>query len=241
VFEVTEDEPNYIKVAVPADPTSRSRQVSDAKMQYKFKFGKVFDEQSKQEEVFDEVGKDICDGFLGGFNATVFAYGQTGSGKTYTIEGSSKQYDDRGLLPRCISYVFDQLSERKAEDIRIEVTYLEIYNDSAYDLLNAASGGNARLPKVTVQDNGKQCTIRDLTVHPATTEETATNLLFVGKTNRTVAKTSMNLQSSRSHSIFTIYMTCRKPDSDTIVRSKLNLVDLAGSERIGNRAPRASS
>ena len=130
-------------------------------------------------------------------------------------------------------YVFDQLSERKAEDIRIEVTYLEIYNDSAYDLLNAASGGNARLPKVTVQDNGKQCTIRDLTVHPATTEETATNLLFVGKTNRTVAKTSMNLQSSRSHSIFTIYMTCRKPDSDTIVRSKLNLVDLAGSERIG--------
>lgn len=46
-----------------------------------------------------------CDGFLEGFNATIFAYGQTGSGKTHTIEGSYKQYKDRGLLPRCLEYV----------------------------------------------------------------------------------------------------------------------------------------
>ena len=46
-----------------------------------------------------------CDGFLEGFNATIFAYGQTGSGKTHTIEGSYKMYKDRGLLPRCLEYV----------------------------------------------------------------------------------------------------------------------------------------
>lgn len=34
------------------------------------------------------------------------------------------------------------------EQLCIEVSYIEIYNDAAYDLLNAVSGTNARLPKV---------------------------------------------------------------------------------------------
>ena len=90
----------------------------------------------------------MCDQFLEGFNATIFAYGQTGSGKTFTIEGSSKQFSDRGLLPRCLSYVYDRLASFEGYKITMDVTYLEIYNDVAYDLLNASSGVNARLPKV---------------------------------------------------------------------------------------------
>ena len=73
---------------------------------------------------------------------------------------------------------------------------------------------------------------RNLSVHPVTTEEEALNLLFLGDTNRAIGETEMNQSSSRSHCIFTVMMEGRRPNSDTVVRSKLNIVDLAGSERV---------
>ncbi len=56
----------------------------------------------------------------------------------------------------------------------------------------------------------------------------ALNLLFLGDTNRTIAETPMNLASSRSHCIFTIYLESKKEGSDIVRRSKFHLVDLAG-------------
>ena len=42
------------------------------------------------------------------------------------------------------------------------------------------------------------------------------NYLFVGDTNRHVSETTMNLESSRSHCIFTIFITASKIGSDTV-------------------------
>ena len=47
-----------------------------------------------------------------GYNGTIFAYGQTGSGKTYTITGGAERYADRGVIPRTISYIFNEISKR---------------------------------------------------------------------------------------------------------------------------------
>ena len=44
-----------------------------------------------------------------------------------------------------------------------------------------------------------------------------------------IAETPMNMASTRSHCIFTIYISCRESGSATIRRGKLHLVDLAGS------------
>lgn len=55
-----------------------------------------------------------------------------------------------------------------------------------------------------------------------------------GSQMRSVGATLMNADSSRSHSIFTIYVeTCETgADGEEHIRAgKLNLVDLAGSER----------
>ena len=56
-----------------------------------------------------------------------------------------------------------------------------------------------------------------------------------GAENRKVGATKMNAQSSRSHSIFTIYIETSEQDSKTgeqrIKAGKMHLVDLAGSER----------
>ena len=72
---------------------------------------------------------------------------------------------------------------------------------------------------------------RGRSAHRAGSEEEALNLLFLGDVNRAVAETPMNLQSSRSHCVFTMAVERREPGALTVRRGKLNLVDLAGSER----------
>jgi hypothetical protein len=55
-----------------------------------------------------------------------------------------------------------------------------------------------------------------------------------GTNNRMTGETAMNKDSSRSHSIFTIYIETAEADEEgdqRIKAGKLNLVDLAGSER----------
>ena len=55
-----------------------------------------------------------------------------------------------------------------------------------------------------------------------------------GTANRKTASTNMNQDSSRSHSLFTIYIETAeavKEGKQMIKAGKLNLVDLAGSER----------
>jgi kinesin family protein 3/17 len=59
-------------------------------------------------------------------------------------------------------------------------------------------------------------------------------LLLAGIKNRKVGETAMNKDSSRSHSIFTIYVETAEEIGDGNSKfkvGKLNLVDLAGSER----------
>jgi Kinesin motor domain len=58
--------------------------------------------------------------------------------------------------------------------------------------------------------------------------------LLIRNSSRHTAATKMNSESSRSHSIFTIFfelMEKKENEKDRIIAGKLNLVDLAGSER----------
>jgi hypothetical protein len=48
---------------------------------------------------------------LSGYNATIFAYGQTGSGKTFTITGGPERYQDRGIIPRALSYLYNEFKK----------------------------------------------------------------------------------------------------------------------------------
>jgi hypothetical protein len=56
--------------------------------------------------------------------------------------------------------------------------------------------------------------------------------LATGAVNRSTASTLMNARSSRSHTVFQLYVTQNRHDSMTTLRSTLTIVDLAGSERI---------
>lgn len=60
---------------------------------------------------------------MAGYNGTIFAYGQTGSGKTFTITGGAERYSDRGIIPRTLSYVFEQLQKVKKKEFTCYLIY----------------------------------------------------------------------------------------------------------------------
>jgi kinesin family protein 6/9 len=172
---------------------------------------------------------------LAGYNSTIFAFGQTGSGKTFTITGGPERYEDRGIIPRSISQLFKTMKDAvDGTTYSCYVSYLEIYNQSGYDLLTDNTVATIQdIPKVTMlEDEFGYFHFKNLSIHPVASEEEALNLLFQGDTNRAVAATEMNQNSTRSHCIFTMILERRRAGTDTVVRSKLNIVDLAGSERV---------
>jgi len=70
-----------------------------------------------------------------GYSGTIFCYGQTGAGKTFTMGGSSVDYKYRGLIPRTIGKLFQDIQSRYDQTFKIKASYLEIYNEFMLDLL----------------------------------------------------------------------------------------------------------
>ncbi|KAM6138169.1 kinesin-like protein KIF6 [Phoenicopterus ruber ruber] len=235
IYSVDEDEKSLssLDIIVPRDLADGF--VNNKRESYKFKFQKIFDQEAKQDVVFDSIAKPVAECVLAGYNGTIFAYGQTGSGKTFTITGGAERYSDRGIIPRTLSYIFDQLQKDSSKVYTTHVSYLEIYNECGYDLLDPRHEASRLedLPKVTImEDPDQNIHLKNLSLQQATNEEEALNLLFLGDTNRMIAETPINQASTRSHCIFTIHISSKEPGSATIRRSKLHLVDLAGSERV---------
>ncbi|XP_077393908.1 kinesin-like protein KIF6 isoform X2 [Festucalex cinctus] len=202
---------------------------------FSFRFQKVFDQETKQEEIFENIAKPVADSVLAGYNGTIFAYGQTGSGKTFTITGGAERYSDRGIIPRTLSYLYERFDQDSSTMYSTHISYLEIYNEVGYDLLDSRHEASRLedLPKVIImEDTDQNIHLRNLSLQQSANEEEALNLLFLGDTNRMIAETPMNQASTRSHCIFTVHLCRRQPGSATLRRSKLHLVDLAGSDRV---------
>ncbi|XP_018422884.1 PREDICTED: kinesin-like protein KIF6 [Nanorana parkeri] len=235
IYSINQDEcgASSLEITVPRDLADGF--VNNKREIYKFRFQETFDQDAKQEAVFDHIAKPVAESVLTGYNGTVFAYGQTGSGKTFTITGGAERYSDRGIIPRTLSYVFEQFQKDSSKVYTIHISYLEIYNECGYDLLDPRHEASKLedLPKVTImEDPDQNIHLKNLSLHQANTEEEALNLLFLGDTNRMIAETPMNQASTRSHCIFTMHISSKEPGSATVRRSKLHLVDLAGSERV---------
>lgn len=108
-----------------------------------FTYDACFNSECRQQDVFDLCVKNLVLGCFQGFNATVLAYGQTGSGKTWTM-GSGYTIgltdDQRGIIPRVISLIFDEVENRKKRaEFIVKCSFLEIYNEELIDLLDQNS------------------------------------------------------------------------------------------------------
>ncbi|XP_056317917.1 kinesin-like protein KIF9 [Danio aesculapii] len=189
-----------------------------------------------QEDLYDRVARNVVLGAFKGYNGTIMCFGQTGAGKTYTMTGAAETYKQRGIIPRAIQEVFQEVEQRADYTFSVHLSFLEIYNETMVDLLSSLKKGKAPGSGVftVVEEPGGGVSVKGLSIHLVHNEEEALNLLFEGEMNRIIGEHALNKHSSRSHCIFTIHIESRSRmlSEAKYITSKLNLVDLAGSERL---------
>uniref|UniRef100_A0A673XGD5 Kinesin-like protein n=1 Tax=Salmo trutta TaxID=8032 RepID=A0A673XGD5_SALTR len=138
------------------------------------------------------------------------------------------------------------------------VSYIEIYNNYIYDLLEEAPidpirhkrpGGDTplRIPelippqsKILREDQNHNMYVSGCTEVEVKSTEEAFQVFWRGQKKRRIADTQLNRESSRSHSVFIVKLAQAPLDADgdhilqdknQVTVSQLCLVDLAGSER----------
>ncbi|XP_077188083.1 kinesin-like protein KIF13B isoform X2 [Paroedura picta] len=191
----------------------------------------VKEKYAGQDVVFKCLGENILQNAFEGYNACIFAYGQTGSGKSYTMMGTA---DQPGLIPRLCSTLFEraQKEENEEQSFKVEVSYMEIYNEKVRDLLDPKGSRQS----LKVREHSVYGPYVDgLSKLAVASYKDIESLMSEGNKSRTVAATNMNEESSRSHAVFKIILTHTLYDVKSGTSGekvgKLSLVDLAGSER----------
>ncbi|XP_042198909.1 kinesin-like protein KIF23 isoform X3 [Callorhinchus milii] len=138
------------------------------------------------------------------------------------------------------------------------VSYIEIYNNYVYDLLDEmpqdsikpkwnSCGTPVRNPefippqsRILREDSHHNMYVAGCTEVEVKSTEEAFEVFWKGQKKRRIANTTLNRESSRSHSVFNIKLAQAPLDADgdnvfqekdQITVSQLSLVDLAGSER----------
>lgn len=233
-----------------------------------FTFDYVFDIDSQQEQIYTQCIEKLIEGCFEGYNATVFAYGQTGAGKTYTMGTGfdvNIMEEEQGIISRAVRHLFKSIDEKKTSAIKnglpppefkVNAQFLELYNEEVLDLFDTTRDIDAKNKKSNIrihEDSTGGIYTVGVTTRTVNTEPEMMQCLKLGALSRTTASTQMNVQSSRSHAIFTIHVcqtrVCPQTDAENATDNKLisesspmnefetltakfHFVDLAGSERL---------
>lgn len=157
-----------------------------------------------QAKFFNDFGRNLVTHSLKGYNVCVFAYGHTGSGKTYTMLGDaagSGRGAAAGLLPRFLIELFQEHEDAPRPDTwRCSCEFFEVYNEQIRDLLQP--NAQVQKPKRVHCHPKHGARIEGLTMSVVSSAEEVMELLHFGNQMRTVAATTMNSRSSRSHAFF---------------------------------------
>lgn len=207
---------------------------------------------NSQSELYKFIIQKQIEKTFQGYNCTIMAYGQTGSGKTYTIKGEETNY---GIILRVLCQLFELIDKKvfnlkvngkengkeNQRLISIKISYLEIYNERIKDLLKYEdesstinnsiinnSSINENKPKIREGMDGTY--VSNISVIEINSLEESKRIFKKGNSKRSICSTKMNEKSSRSHTIFTIYLEFK--ENSIIKKSKINIVDLAGSESL---------
>jgi len=193
----------------------------------------------EQEEVFEDC-RDLIQSVVDGHNVTIFAYGQTGAGKTYTMYGDGEKGcvpEKEGIAPRAIMELFQIISRiRHNHTVTVTGSMVELYNNQLVDLLRPVprrGSMSSSSPKLSVrQDRAGNMQVHEMKEQEVKDAAQLKALLDRGIAQRTVAENAMNIESSRSHLIFTIRVTSVNHETKETLRGKIMLCDLGGSERL---------
>jgi kinesin family protein 3/17 len=120
--------------------------------------------------------------------------------------------EHRGIIPNAFEHIFgfiDQcpISENGKPKMKflVRCSYLEIYNENICDLLAKQQTQQEKL-ELKEDPNRGGVYVKDLTCCIVKSIPEIEKLMEYGTVKRKVGETAMNSSSSRSHSIFTIYI-----------------------------------
>ena len=128
-----------------------------------------------------------------------------------------------GLLPRVLTYLFEEIHRREAQEnvhYSCFVSFMEIYNEKIKDLLNPIEqrklnilfNAHCYVLMTCIHENNSskdhRISVENLTIKEVSSAEEAGRFVNQGLQNRQVGVTNMNIRSSRSHAVFTLYITC---------------------------------
>lgn len=148
--------------------------------------------------------------------------------------------ENGGIIPRMNRALFDRVINEKANRpgvlFLVMVSYFEIYNEIIFDLLDGSDRKKRQSQKGGLEIKEHPVLgvyVKGLQEIVVDSGPKLQSIIDQGSSNRTVASTQMNADSSRSHSVFII--TIHQKDAEDERNNcfaKINLVDLAGSERV---------
>jgi kinesin family protein 6/9 len=137
---------------------------------------------ASQEDLFSFCAQDVVVSVANGFNGTVMCYGQTGAGKTFTMNGATPNFKYRGIIPRSVTQIFQEIGSHSDKDFTIKVSYLEIYNEQMFDLLSDRARDPSGGSTISIQDDAKgEVHVKGLSQEVVNNEEEALNFLFEGE------------------------------------------------------------
>ena len=127
---------------------------------------------------------------------------------------------NEGIIPLSIKEIFSLM---EGKNFKVKCSYFELYNENINDLLDV----NKKNLEIRENSN-KEIIINNLTEILCNSKTEILNLFFKGEENRKFSYTKLNINSSRSHTIFRLNI-------ENLINNKkyfsvLNLIDLAGSE-----------
>nr|XP_035111723.2 kinesin-like protein KIF21A isoform X12 [Callithrix jacchus]XP_054094151.1 kinesin-like protein KIF21A isoform X12 [Callithrix jacchus] len=173
--------------------------------------------------------------------------------------------EEQGIISRAVKHLFKSIEEKKhiaiknglpPPDFKVNAQFLELYNEEVLDLFDTTRDIDAKNKKSNIrihEDSTGGIYTVGVTTRTVNTESEMMQCLKLGALSRTTASTQMNVQSSRSHAIFTIHVcqtrVCPQIDADNATDNKIisesaqmnefetltakfHFVDLAGSERL---------
>uniref|UniRef100_A0A674J2V2 Kinesin family member 21A n=1 Tax=Terrapene triunguis TaxID=2587831 RepID=A0A674J2V2_9SAUR len=173
--------------------------------------------------------------------------------------------EEQGIISRAVKHLFKCIEEKKqaaikqelpTPEFKVNAQFLELYNEEVLDLFDTTRDIDAKNKKSNIkihEDSTGGIYTVGVTTRTVNGEAEMIQCLKLGALSRTTASTQMNVQSSRSHAIFTIHVcqtrVCSAIDTDNVTDNKIisessqtnefetltakfHFVDLAGSERL---------
>lgn len=191
-------EPNNNNATVDAKQNIIMKDPRVPQEEYKFEFDSAYDMQETTGNIFTREVMPVLETLFKGYNATVFCYGVTGSGKTFTMQGSDQHY---GLIPLTVQRLLEMskpTSNAGKPIAMIEMSYMEIYNEKVYDLLDLKERD------VPIREQDRKIIVQNLKSVIITNFAEFQKTYLIGCKNRKVAATKLNSTSSRSHACLSI-------------------------------------